>query len=254
MFEPIIFPSDTLDLDWTVGVYTPEGFSPHADHTNTRVLYALHGAKDGFSAYPLRSNILSTLDRLIGEGTLPETVVFFIDGLNSYYVDTTKLAVETALIHDLLPWLEKKYGLAPDRTQRALIGNSMGGYAAVRFLLRYPALFSYAMPLSPAVWLDPASMNLPWRAFRTEIDPTGKWDQYHPLHEIETFKSADLSSTMDIYLGADDPVIPKEDVDTLVDALRGVMDVSLTVTPGAKHDWPFWSKAADEALACWAKN
>lgn len=77
-------------------------------------------------------------------------IVVFVDGFNSFYIDSLYgLKLETAIIHDLLPYLFKHY---PLKHNIGIGGISMGGYGAARLVLKYPSLFSAAFLISPAVW------------------------------------------------------------------------------------------------------
>lgn len=58
----------------------------------------------------------------------------------------------TVMRDEIIPFVEQRYGLDPVR--RGLVGKSMSGLLATHALLRWPALFSDYLIISPALWWD----------------------------------------------------------------------------------------------------
>ena len=101
--------------------------------------------------------------------------------------------LESSLLRDLLPTLERGYGAAPSGpSQRIIAGISMGGGAALRWLLVRPDLFCAAVLLSPAVF---ATLPVPGSAGRRRdvVDVEGDLfdtDRYERLLHYPTLLAA----------------------------------------------------------------
>ncbi len=55
------------------------------------------------------------------------------------------------LVHDVLSDAKSRFPVLPGRESRAVVGVSMGGFAAAKLSLTRPDLFSFAGAISPAV-------------------------------------------------------------------------------------------------------
>ncbi len=103
------------------------------------VVYALHGLFEGPGFWE-RRGLAAILARLRG-GPIPEFLVVAVDGGNSFFVNAPGGRYEDLVTQDLLAHVESTYRVAPGRTGRALLGVSMGGYAALHIAFEQPALF-----------------------------------------------------------------------------------------------------------------
>ena len=132
------------------------------------VLYLLHGRGDNFTAW---TRMAPMLDALIASGKISPCLVVMPDlpssSRASYYVNSDYRGadqgkpVEDALTGELIAHIDATWRSDPQRQARAIGGYSMGGYGALRYALAYPALFSAAIVLSPAVYvpLPPAGSS-----------------------------------------------------------------------------------------------
>jgi len=83
------------------------------------------------------------LDKLIKNKSIPAIIIVMPDGFtDSWYVDSLVYQMESAIIDDLIPYIESKYSI--DKNIRYIAGLSMGGYGALRFVLLYPDYFKGA--------------------------------------------------------------------------------------------------------------
>jgi len=142
------FKSAALDRTWTYAVYLPTGY----ESSNLRypVLYLLHG--NGGNLYQwVNLGIQQTADALISNGDMPPTVIVMPDAGTSWFVDR-KEKMETAMITELIPEVERSLRTLTSRDGRLVAGLSMGGYGAMRFALKYPDMFVAAALLSPAIY------------------------------------------------------------------------------------------------------
>ena len=124
-------------------VYLPTGYS-----SSTRrypVIYLLHGLPDGGSGY--RMSIITAVGRAAGQAGRPAIVVA-PQGARSGDTDPewhdwgTGRDWETAVARDVVSMVDHRYRTIPQRSARALIGISAGGYGAMIIGLHHLSLFS----------------------------------------------------------------------------------------------------------------
>jgi len=76
------------------------------------------------------------------------------EGEFSYYMNSVKdpaARFEDYTFGDLLADVESRFPVAKTRDKRAIIGISMGGFAAIKIALTRPDLFSFVAALSPPI-------------------------------------------------------------------------------------------------------
>jgi enterochelin esterase-like enzyme len=69
---------------------------------------------------------------VVARGDIPPCVIVMPDAGTSWFVDR-KENMETAVIGDLIPDVEKNWKVLTGRSGRLVAGLSMGGYGAMRF-------------------------------------------------------------------------------------------------------------------------
>jgi S-formylglutathione hydrolase FrmB len=104
------------------------------------VLYVLHGLFEGPAFWEERG-LPRIVEELWKKGELPEMIVVAPDGDNSFFVDGPLGAYETLVVRDVVEHAESAYRARPGRDGRALLGISMGGYAALRMALSRPEMY-----------------------------------------------------------------------------------------------------------------
>lgn len=136
------------------------------------VVYLLHGGGGGFRDWSNYSDVAR-----FAEGGL---VLVMPEGGESYYTnaaDRPQGRYEDYILNDLMAEVEAKLPVATGRENRAIVGVSMGGFAAVKFALKRPDLFAFAAGISPAVDVPsrPFSIKRPlqWRYHRSIFGPWG---------------------------------------------------------------------------------
>jgi len=115
---------------------------PSYDGSGSRkypVVYALHGLFEG-SGFWERRGLAPILARLRENGTAPEFLVVAVDGGNSFFVNAPGGRYEDMVTKDLVAHVESTYRVVPGRKGRALLGVSMGGYAALHVAFEKPGL------------------------------------------------------------------------------------------------------------------
>lgn len=143
------FASDAMKRDVGYSVWVPPGYD--ASDARYPVVYFLHGTGGTESAdAPAFSHLLA--GRLAAK-KIPPVICVFPNGGVSGYRDhpDTGVNVETMIIHELIPAIDRSYRTRADRDSRVLAGFSMGGGGAVRLALEHPDLFSAAASWAGAI-------------------------------------------------------------------------------------------------------
>jgi len=180
------FLSTALGRDVAVAVQLPPSYG--AGDRRYPVLYVLHGLFENQEFWEGRG--LSTiLEGLWASGQVPEVIVVAVDGGNSFFVNGRAGRYEDLVTHDAIAYAESAYRVVPGRPGRALLGVSMGGYAALRIAFSHPDLFG-AVCAHSAMLLEAAptsalgargwQMEAFHRAFGDPIDPA-LWSASDPL-------------------------------------------------------------------------
>jgi esterase/lipase superfamily enzyme len=121
-------------------VYTPPEYSSDSA-VRYPVLYWLHGSDGGVRhVVPL----VKRFDDAIKAARIPAMIVVFPNGLKeSMWSDSSdgQFPVETVLIDELIPHVDRTFRTRADRRGRLVEGFSMGGYGAARLAFKYPEMF-----------------------------------------------------------------------------------------------------------------
>jgi putative tributyrin esterase len=150
VLRDITFRSAALNRDMQYRVVLPATVAP--GH-KLSVVYLLHGGGGGFRDW--------TNDSDVSQFAESGLVLVMPEGGSSYYtnaVDPPQDRYEDYLVKDLISDVESKFPAAVGRSNRAIVGVSMGGFGAVNLALRRPDLFVFAGGISSAI-------DVPRRAF-----------------------------------------------------------------------------------------
>ena len=102
------------------------------------VVYLLHGGGGGFRDWSNFSDVAG-----FAESGL---ILVMPEGASSYYVDAVdppEDRFEDYIVRDLIADVETRFPAASGRSNRAIVGLSMGGFGAVTLALRHPDLFGF---------------------------------------------------------------------------------------------------------------
>jgi endo-1,4-beta-xylanase len=136
------FASAAMKREVGYSVWVPPGYALSPERYP--VVYFLHGSGGTESAdAPAFSHMLA--ERLAAK-KIPPVICVFPNGGLSGYRDHPEIGVnvETMIIRELVPLIDRSYRTRMDRDSRVLAGFSMGGGGAVRLALKYSDLFSAA--------------------------------------------------------------------------------------------------------------
>ena len=168
--------SDSLGRSIPMYVYLPDGYQTAKEPYP--VIYMLHGAESKEDSWVDRGGIKVTADNLIARKQLrPSVIVMPTTGPQTWYVDGNADKAETAILKDLLPFVEKKYNTRKDRAGRSVAGLSMGGYGALNLSLSYPELFCAAGIFSPAIYVPLPPQTSAARRAAQFVDKSGAFDE-----------------------------------------------------------------------------
>ena len=261
-------PSAALGEDIAYNVYLPYGYEDGTDRYPT--LYLLHGRGDTMQAW---TQVKGELDSLIEKGDIDPVVVIMPDApwseRGSWYVDSQYTGaddpgrpVETALVHDLVSYVDATYRTVADRSARGVGGYSMGGFGALRFTLAHQDVFSAALVLSPAVYtpLPPAdSSTRDYGAFGVGDDPFVD-ERYQELNYPALLPEVDPALPVHLFIavGDDEYVNPNpedalHDLDTESALLYAQVKRTAGITAEFRvlnggHDWDVWKPAFVEGV------
>ncbi|HYA39724.1 MAG TPA: alpha/beta hydrolase family protein [Syntrophobacteraceae bacterium] len=213
---------------------------PRGSDTNERypVLYLLHGAYDGYTAW--KDHAEKEICDLVSEYRI--VVVTPEGGSFGWYADSRflkKNQVEAYFLKELIPDVEKN---VPTNGLRSIAGLSMGGHGAFVLCLRHPGVFTSVSSMSGI--LDITRHKKQWRL--PEVfgpygdDNMADWEQHSVLKLIERGSDKLLSVPMLISVSTGDRYSIEEN--RLVHKQLEKMNVRHLYyeSPGA-HDWAYWT-------------
>jgi len=183
-YERCAAPSLGREVD--CAIHLPPSYAKGA--TRYPVLYVLHGLFESHRFWEQRG-LAAILDGLWQKGELPEFLVVAPDADNSFFVNGPLGRFEDLVTQDVVAHVESRYRTVPGRDGRALLGVSMGGYAALRVALSRPQLFRAVVAHSAMLLQKPPTredgagrwhMDAFHRVFGDPID-TGLWAANDPL-------------------------------------------------------------------------
>ena len=95
-------------------------------------------------------------------GKIPEMIVVLVNGMkDSFYNDSPdgKWPIESVIIKELIPHIDKTYRTLAHRETRAIEGYSMGSYGAAHLGFKYPELFGIVGVNAGALIIPRASVQ-----------------------------------------------------------------------------------------------
>jgi len=237
------FTSAAAKSEVSFHVYTPPVDEKEKDR-RFPVLYWLHGTGGGLAGI---APVSAWFDAAIRDGKIPPMLVVFPNGLPaSLWCDSSDGArpVETVLIRELIPLVDRTFRTLETREGRIIEGFSMGGYGAARLGFRYPELFTAVSILAGGPldldFAGPRATGNPAERERI-LDQTfgGDLDRYRAVHPITVAEQqADAvrgRMRVRVAVGSGDF---SEPLNRAYSAhLRNAkIDHTFTVVPGVDHD------------------
>jgi len=198
-------------------IYLPKGYSDEANKEKKYPWVLWLPGFGGADEFQNRGGA-KVLDRLLGEQKITPMafVVFRSPARRSVYMNgEAQSDTEDLIVGDFPDQMQKKYRLASDSKQRAVMGVSAGGFGAMKIAMRHPDVFGavavHSAAILPADPEDLGGMNeqIVMRQLRgggiaKEIgDPIdkAKWGAHMPLAIVAQKKPEDMKG-LQIYFDA----------------------------------------------------
>jgi putative lysine transport system ATP-binding protein len=202
------------------------------------VVYLLHGNGDGFRNW---SN-----DSDVAQYAAKGLILVMPEGNSSYFLNAAEIPAdkyEDYLVHDLVKDVEERFPAKTGRDGRAVIGISMGAYAALKVGLSYPDRYAFVGAMSPSV--DVPERKFTWKRagrwweFRRIFGPMGSKER-EARDVFALAQTADPRITPYIYLTAGEQEPLLEPIRRFDGRLRQRgFAYEFHTRPGG-HDWGEW--------------
>jgi S-formylglutathione hydrolase FrmB len=243
------FQSAALGRDWTYNVYLPDGYD--SGKIRYPVFYLLHGNGADENEWVVDGAIQQTADEMMRRGDIPPAVIVMPSASTTWYVDR-KEKMETAIIQDLVPEVEKTFRVMNDRAGRVIGGESMGGYGALRFVLKYPEMFAAAALMSPAIYVPeppPASSARRVGVFGTADQFDAEvWKSLNYPGLLEAFFAKKIVMPLYIDSGDHDDFMIEGQAPQLYEIWREHKQPAELRITGGTHSFGVWKKTVHEAM------
>ncbi len=137
-------------------VWLPDGYD---GRKRFPVLYLLHGHGDAFDSWvnPPQGDLAKTAKDLKAIIVMPEAARgWYVDWWDGGARGSDGRAWERYHLDELIPLIERRYRISPDRRDHAIAGLSMGGLGALYYAAQRPGYFGSAASFSGAISIQRA--------------------------------------------------------------------------------------------------
>ena len=215
--------------------FVPRGWKECARYP---VLYLLHGASDGCTAW--KEHAENKICDLVSEHRI--IIVTPEGGSFGWYADSRFVKnnqVETYFLKELIPDVERSF---PANGLRGIAGLSMGGHGAFVLCLRNPGVFSSVSSMSGI--LDITRHKNQWRLAEIFGPYKGEyvadWERHSALKLIE--RGADYIRSLPMLITVSESDQYSIDDNRLVHGQLEKMNVEhLYYESPGEHDWAYWT-------------
>lgn len=254
------FESVLLNGSIEYAVLLPEGYDKSTE--SYPVVYLLHGYGDDETAWYASGGIKYFVDMYSAE--IAPMIYVMPQGFNRYYIDkyNGRFPYMQMFVNELVPTIDERYRTKPDKTQRAVMGYSMGGYGALILPALNPEVFSISVPLSMSFRTDEQYMAESQGSFDVQWAPnfgpypgasgvdriTDYFKAHSPFHffdQEDVSKYADLKIMIDC---GDDEEILSNTNDNLHALMRDRHVTHEYRVRSGGHSFDYWKKSYPEAL------
>lgn len=233
--QDVTFHSAALGQDMPYRIFLPQNLAGQ----RLPVVYLLHGGNGSFRDWSNESDVA----RYAARGL----ILVMPEGAFSYYMNAIGKPAnryEDYILNDLISDVETRFSAATGRKNRAIIGISMGGFAAIEFAFTRPELFFFVGAISPSVDIVRRRPSIrrtgEWWRIRTIFGPSGS-ESRRSRDPFLLVQTADPQKTPFIYLtaGASEPLL---DPNRRFAARLGEYHFAheFQIKPGG-HDWGEWN-------------
>lgn len=233
-------------------IYLPPGYDKE-QAKRYPVVYWLHGLNGNQRA---GATFLQQMVPVVAAGKIPEMIVVLVNGMkDSFYVDSPdgKWPIESVIIKELIPHIDKTYRTLARRESRAIEGYSMGSYGVAHLAFKYPELFGI-------VGVNAGALITPRAAVQPAVYEKmfGSNDAYVQANDpfVLLHKNADAirgKTLIRVAVGGDDSLLTRNKA--LHDALTELnIEHDWEVVPGVAHDPPkFYRTLGEKSMVNYEK-
>lgn len=131
-----------------VYVYLPPGYDDSERYPTVMVLPGFGSTHRSLLRFdPWEPNPVERFDQLVVTGDAPPAILILPDAIDrwggSQYIDSPSTgAYQTHLVEEVLPAVDRAFRTIPERTGRAVVGKSSGGFGALRLGMDRPDAFA----------------------------------------------------------------------------------------------------------------
>jgi S-formylglutathione hydrolase FrmB len=214
------------------------------------ILYFLHGLGDNEQSF-VRSGGMNLTEDLWERHELSEFLIVTPAAEASFYINSHDghSRYEDFLLREFIPFIEHRYRIAGDRSERGIGGISMGGFGALRLAFLHPELFGSVTGQGAALIENPPQFvpNDSQRSSRVDLlgavfgSPPDRafWDRNNPLKIARTANLGTLKIYFDC--GSEDDF----GFDGGAAALDKILNArhiahEFHIYPG-RHDWTYFA-------------
>ena len=259
VIEGATIPSKILGKKVKYTVYFPSDYE-----TSSRlypVVYLLHGYSDGEEGWTQFGEVNRVADKLIAAGELPDCIIIMPDAENSWYVNASNGDVnyEDFFFKEFIPFIDKTYQTRAERSYRAIVGLSMGGYGATLYALKHSDMFAAAAGLSSAFFTDADMETGPdatWAQYFASVyganlagkaRTSGAWQQNSVFALVEKTPVEDLNKTRWYFDCGDDDFLYRGNAAFHVALTDKKVKHENRMRDGG-HTWAYWRTGIGDAL------
>jgi len=224
-------------------LYIPKDIEENKNYPS---LYLLHGIEGDYTDWEIKGEIQKTVASLIKQERLTKLFIIMPDGFKTFYSNAYDNSenYEDYFIKELIPKIESSYPIIRNRKFRAIGGLSMGGFGAVKLILKFPELFSIAFSHSGAFFREPdphkTTVESVALAFHKIFgDPYNKkhWENNNPFSLLNK-KRSNLNVALYLDCGKDDRIFHlSEDMHKFLNE-KSIQHV-YNIFEG-EHSWDYW--------------
>jgi enterochelin esterase-like enzyme len=260
LWEDQVLQSTLLNRPIEYAVLLPEGYNESEE--SYPVVYLLHGYGDDETAWYKNGGIQFYSDKYTAE--IVPMIYVMPQAFNSYYIDkyTGTFPYMDMFVEELVPEIDSRFRTKKDKSQRAVMGYSMGGYGALILPAMHPEVFSVSIPLSMSFRTDQQYLAESQSSFDNQWAPnfgpakgisgTARLSDYFKQRSpFYFFNEENLSVYNDLHILID----CGDDEESLIftsNSLHSLMrnnnlDHQYRVRSGG-HSFDYWKKSYPEAL------
>ena len=214
-------------------VYTPAGYNVNEKYP---VLYLQHGHTENEITWVYNGRVNNILDHMIASGEAVPMIVVMNNGMERSAEDEAFSCggVESMIINDCRPFIEKKYSVYTDKWHRAMAGLSMGSAQTSYTTMTHPDLFGYAGLFSGFLMIRPTGGDVS-RETEPHLQIMKTPEKFEEAFRVFYRSIGELDGLKGMYDG-DEEFIKKCGIDQC-------RNYHAEVIPQRFHDWGCWRVA-----------